>query len=115
MSQGGLRINREQTIASFFSRVFPHPIKVKLRRNEEDETPGPFAKVSAERIAISQGAEPDLHISLMRTIRIPEDNREYDLPPEMGHFPVFDIQPFSKKFPVSMAAQGGVFIPMHRK
>jgi hypothetical protein len=51
----------------------------------------------------------------MRTVRIPEDKKNYELPPDLGIFPMFDIRPFSEKLPPSMVAQGGLFLPMYRE
>lgn len=115
LPHGVLKINRNQTITSFFSRVFPHPIEVNLQRNKENDMPTSLSIPFANQIAIGQGRGPDLLISLMRTVRVPENSRRYDLPPDMGHFPVFDVQNFSQHLPVSMVAERGVFIPMYRK
>jgi hypothetical protein len=54
-------------------------------------------------------------ISFMRTVRIPEDKKSYDLPPGLGLFPLFDSRPFNEKLPASMVAQGGLFLPMYRE
>ena len=96
----GLSINEDQSIAAFFSKVFPNPVQANL---------------SAKAISISQGGDTDLVISFMRTVRIPEDQHDYDLPPGLGKFPLYDVQAFSNNLPVSMAAQGGIFFCMYRK
>lgn len=51
----------------------------------------------------------------MRTVRVPEDGKNYDLPLDLGTFPLFNIQPFRHRLPPSIAAQGGLFLPMYRK
>jgi hypothetical protein len=114
-SKGGLKINWQQSIASFFSKVFPHPIEAKLHRTSEDDNSTPSAKVSAAYISVGKGEDPDLLISFIRTVRVPEDSKTYDLPPGLGSFPMFDIRPFSSSLPPSMVAQGGLFFPMYRK
>jgi hypothetical protein len=111
----GLKINRLQSIASFFSKAFPHPIEAKLHRTSGDDNSTTFAKVSAACIAVGKGDDPDVLISFMRTVRVPEDSRNYDLPPGLGSFPMFDIRPFSSNLPPSMVAQGGLFLSMYRK
>ncbi|KAF7554773.1 hypothetical protein G7Z17_g2655 [Cylindrodendrum hubeiense] len=112
----GLKIHKKQTIASFMSKVFPHPVTANLSRQDEDITPDlqPFEGVSSELIEVGREGGSDLTISLMRTIRVPEDDSEYELPPELGRFPIFNTKPFSERLPTSMVAQGGLFIPMYQ-
>jgi hypothetical protein len=57
----------------------------------------------------------EAQISLSRSLRIPEDGRDYELPPGLGTFPIYDVRSFSGHLPVSMVAQGGLFLPMYRK
>ncbi|KAH8744419.1 hypothetical protein F5882DRAFT_446538 [Hyaloscypha sp. PMI_1271] len=113
-SRGGLKINRLQSIASFFSRAFPRPIEAQLHRTPEDDKSTPFTRVSAGCISVGKGGDPDLLMSLMRTIRVPEDGKPYDCPPGLSAFPMFDIQPFSPNLPPSMVTQGGLFVPMYQ-
>jgi hypothetical protein len=51
----------------------------------------------------------------MRTVRIPEDGKNYDLPPNLGKFPLLNVQAFRHKLPPSMSALGGLFLPMYRE
>lgn len=113
--RGGLKINKNQSIASFVSRAFPHPIKAQPHHGPPQNDATAFDKVSAPDIAIGRGEDRALLISFMRTVRVPEDKKSYDLPPGFGAFPVFNIRPFSPRLPLSMVAQGGLFIPMYRK
>lgn len=112
---GGLKINRKQTIASFFSKVYPNPVEASLD-SEPDNTdlPNQFKHVASDRIRIGRDGETGLLISLMRTVRVPEDQSNYDLPPGLGRFPVFNMKPFSDRLPASMVAQGGLFFPMYQ-
>ncbi|MEW7996657.1 MAG: hypothetical protein G8D90_14345 [gamma proteobacterium symbiont of Clathrolucina costata] len=63
---------------------------------------------------------PEVHnkavcsIDFQRTLRIPDDNREYPLPPGLGHFPVEHVDDFSDKLPDAWRTHGGVFIPMYQ-
>jgi len=54
------------------------------------------------------------HIDFQRTLRIPDDNREYPLPPGLGRFPVEHVDDFADKLPGTWQAHGGVFIPMYQ-
>jgi hypothetical protein len=111
----GLKINHQQSIASFFSKTFPNPIEAKLDRGARYDDSTPFSKVASASVSVGKGDNTDLLISFMRTVRIPEDRENYDLPPGLGNFPLFDIRPFSHRLPPSIAAQGGLFLPMYRK
>jgi hypothetical protein len=123
LSTAALKINSDQTIASFISKVHPSPIEVKLGSNDdEDEENGVAASVTTSKnlfTGVSSNSvvvgESDLTISLMRTVRVPENSRVYNLPPNLGRFPVFDVRSFSSRLPTSVVAQGGLFFPMYRK
>jgi hypothetical protein len=54
-------------------------------------------------------------LSFQRTLRIPDDGREYPLPPGLGRFPILSIAPYLDRVPESWRAAGGFFIPMHQR
>jgi len=54
------------------------------------------------------------HIDFQRTLRIPDDNREYPLPPGLGRFPVEHVDDFMDKLPDTWRVHGGAFIPMYQ-
>jgi hypothetical protein len=61
---------------------------------------------------------PDVHpnakvtIAFMRTLRIPDDNKEYPLPPGLGTFPVRHVDDFKDRIPAKWKEHGGVMIPL---
>jgi hypothetical protein len=63
---------------------------------------------------------PEVHprarcqIDFQRTLRIPDDNRDYPLPPGLGRFPVAHVDDYLEKLPVPWRAHGGVFLPMYQ-
>ena len=63
---------------------------------------------------------PEVHedavcsIGFQRTLRIPDDNRDYPLPPGLGGFPLFHVDDYLKKVPETWAQHGGVFLPMYQ-
>lgn len=63
---------------------------------------------------------PDVHplalctIDFQRTLRIPDDNREYPLPPGLGQFPLQHVDDYAERLPASWRRHGGVFIPMYQ-
>lgn len=63
---------------------------------------------------------PEVHpkarcsIQFERTLRIPDDNRKYPLPPGLGAFPLLHVEDFVDQLPPSWAGMGGVFLPMYQ-
>lgn len=63
---------------------------------------------------------PEVHedavcsVSFQRTLRIPDDNREYGLPPGLGTFPMEHVEDHAKRLPQGWAAHGGVLLPMYQ-
>ncbi|SPO07462.1 uncharacterized protein DNG_10156 [Cephalotrichum gorgonifer] len=110
----GLAINQEQMIAAFFSRAFPDPLEAKLDwTNGSRDSKNPFSQVSSGSITVGRMGDPQLLISFQRTVRIPEDSKNYNLPPGLGQLPLFNIYPFSGELPPGMVSQGGLFMPMY--
>lgn len=54
-------------------------------------------------------------ISLQRTLRIPEDDRAYPLPPGLGAFPIHRVEDYLDSVPATWRESGGVFIPMYQR
>lgn len=63
---------------------------------------------------------PDVHedaicgIGYQRTLRIPDDGKEYPLPPSLGRFPLRHVDDFKNRLPASHLRRGGVIMPMHQ-
>ena len=63
---------------------------------------------------------PEVHeqaecsIDFQRTLRIPDDNRAYPLPPSLGRFPVEHVDDYAGRLPEAWQRHGGVFIPMYQ-
>ena len=53
-------------------------------------------------------------ISFQRTLRIPDDGKDYPLPPGMGRFPLHHVEDYQAKLPELWARHGGVFMPMYQ-
>lgn len=54
-------------------------------------------------------------VTFQRTLRIPDDGKEYPLPPGLGRFPIYKVSDFKDKIPHEWAKEGGVFIPMYQR
>ena len=70
-------------------------------------------KVTTKNNCISFG--DSFSLNFQRTLRIPDDNKTYPLPPGLGTFPVCRIEDYSDAVPSSWLKHGGVFIPMYQR
>lgn len=68
--------------------------------------------VRLKRDEITMGG---LSIAFHRTLRIPDDGRNYPLPPSLGRFPIHRVEDYADRVPVSWRAHGGVFLPMYQR
>lgn len=55
-----------------------------------------------------------MNISFQRTLRIPDDEKTYPLPPGLGEFPLRHVDDFSAKVPKEWIEHGGVMFPMYQ-
>jgi hypothetical protein len=55
-----------------------------------------------------------LSIEFQRTLRIPDDGRDYFLPPGLGQFPLRHIDDFGDRVPPSWIERGGVMMPLYQ-
>jgi hypothetical protein len=56
-----------------------------------------------------------LDVSFRRTVRVPDNQRSYDLPPDGGAFPLFSVIRYRERLPADITTKGGAFLPIHRK
>ena len=54
-------------------------------------------------------------LQFQRTLRIPDDNKTYPLPPGLGTFPICRVEDYHNRVPQSWLKHGGVFIPMYQR
>ncbi len=63
---------------------------------------------------------PDVHrdavlrIGFQRTLRIPDDDKKYHLPPGLGLFPLRHVDDFPDSVPELWTQHGGVVLPMYQ-
>ena len=58
--------------------------------------------------------DAELRIEFQRTLRIPDDNRSYRLPPGLGKFPLYRVDDYPDNLPNAWKEHGGVFLPMYQ-
>ena len=66
--------------------------------------------IHADRVSIGR-----FSVTFERTLRIPDDGRDYPLPPGLGHFPVRRVADYADRVPAAWRAHGGVFLPMYQR
>lgn len=54
-------------------------------------------------------------VRFLRTLRVPEDNKVYPLPPGLGEFSLHRVEDYVEKVPQDWLAKGGVFIPLYQR
>lgn len=59
------------------------------------------------------GIPCSLSIDFIRTLRIPDDNNKYGLPPGLGKFPLKHVEDFNN-LPDTWKTHGGIFLPMYQ-
>lgn len=47
-----------------------------------------------------------------KTLRIPDDNKDYGLPPSLGQFKMEEVEAYKDRLPEDVVKKGGVFFPM---
>jgi hypothetical protein len=63
---------------------------------------------------------PEVHpsasvsIEFQRTLRIPDDDGDYPLPPGLGRFPLRHVDDFAQRVPPPWIEHGGVMLPMYQ-
>lgn len=55
-----------------------------------------------------------LRIHFQRTLRIPDDGKDYPLPAGLGRFPLRHVDDFSARIPERWRRHGGVMLPMYQ-
>lgn len=58
--------------------------------------------------------EARLSLNLQRTLRIPDDGRDWPLPPGLGRFPMRHVDDFGDRVPAAWRQHGGVMMPMYQ-
>ena len=58
--------------------------------------------------------DAELRIDFQRTLRIPDDNRDYPLPPGLGSFLLNHVDDYLQRVPETWKQHGGVFLPMYQ-
>jgi hypothetical protein len=62
------------------------------------------------------GIHPEARLTIVfqRTLRIPDDGKDYPLPPGLGSFPLKHVDDYADKVPSMWLEHGGVMLPMYQ-
>lgn len=66
------------------------------------------------RLVTGKDAPGHLRIDFQRTLRIPDDGRDYFLPPGLGRFPLRHVDDHEDRVPSSWIERGGVMMPLYQ-
>ena len=72
-------------------------------------------ELKSDTLAVSFPDLPEraqLTIGFQRTLRIPDDGKNYPLPPSLELFPLRHIDDFARRVPASWLRRGGIILPM---
>jgi len=58
--------------------------------------------------------DAELTITFVRTLRIPDDDKAYPLPPGLGLFPLQHVDDHRERVPAKWVEHGGVMLPMYQ-
>ena len=59
-------------------------------------------------------SDAELAIEFQRTLRIPDNNYSYNLPPGFGRFPLSRVDDYPDNLPETWSEHGGLFFPMYQ-
>lgn len=74
-----------------------------------------FSEIKGDKLVFSfpeLGSDCNLEVGFVRTLRLPDDNKEYPLPPGLGQFDLAHVDDHKQALPSSWSEHGGVFFPM---
>lgn len=71
--------------------------------------------VESSSLCFRQAFGPAFQVSFIRTLRIPDDDKQYCLPPGFGPFPLRRVADYADKVPKKWLTDGGVFLPIYQR
>ncbi|KAL7933606.1 hypothetical protein V8C35DRAFT_280468 [Trichoderma chlorosporum] len=112
-ASAGYQINKQQSIAAFFSKIFPDPLKARIRRHPRLTSSG--VKLS-HTVTVERDDASVLQISLARTAQISDNEIDaYSVQETSDTFPLFNTELYKDQLPLRVTSQGGLFFPMDEK
>jgi len=99
---------------AFNSPPFNTQISSTIPRSEakSKHEPGQPMQVRVNADSLQIG---NVSITFQRTLRIPDDGRQYPLPPGLGRFPLRRVEDYGQSVPAAWREHGGVFLPIYQR
>eukprot|EP01012_Entosiphon_sulcatum_P055824 TRINITY_DN7839_c0_g1_i1.p1 TRINITY_DN7839_c0_g1~~TRINITY_DN7839_c0_g1_i1.p1 ORF type:complete len:685 (-),score=126.71 TRINITY_DN7839_c0_g1_i1:26-2080(-) len=92
-------IRADESFVAFYNNMLRHKHEsVKIRSSAALEFPA-----------------AGLSVSFQRTLRIPDTDKTYPLPPGLGTFPLTNVLAHKDRLPAKWVKQGGVFLPIYQR
>lgn len=89
--------------------------RLEYRTSVKHEGRGSCDVIAIDRVLPDSKVPQGLEISFHRTIRVPDNEQVFQLPPNLGSFPLYKIQDYASSLPQDMVEKDGVFFPMYQK
>ena len=71
--------------------------------------------LSVQRDGDSIQVGEHIHLSFLRTLRLPDDGKVYPLPPGFSRFPLVRVEDYADRVPTDWRAKGGFIMPMYQR
>ena len=85
--------------------MYPSPVETDLSTGKSG---------FPDTVKVKAAEQTTFEMSFMRTVRVPDNGKTYKLPPDLGRFPLFNVESYSSRLPPEIAAKGGIFFPVYR-
>ncbi|KIW73338.1 hypothetical protein PV04_01468 [Phialophora macrospora] len=103
-----------------------HSKKSVLRINQNDIFSAYIKRLQKVRVECRDSSliinDDEMRISFKRTLRLPDDDKTYDLPSEFGNIPLYNVSSFANQLSetknanlIEIAKKGGVFLPLYQR
>ena len=74
-----------------------------------------FIEITGSNLTFNfSGISEKFNLTFQRTLRIPDDNKKYSLPPSIGQFPLSHVDDYANNLPNLWKEHGGIFMPMYQ-
>ena len=90
----------------------PGPMRSRTSPPSAGAAPAPTGwTVQSDRVTLGDRVSVAFH----RTLRVPEDDQDYPLPPGLGRLPVHTVEDFAARAPPAWRKHAAVFVPLYQR
>ncbi|MAS96613.1 MAG: hypothetical protein CMO55_25775 [Verrucomicrobiales bacterium] len=111
--------NRKKVLASFYRNRADFQSLIDDRRGKLKKLLKELRAEDIEKVILERGMDTLPHmfscdVQLQRTLRLPDDEKTYPLPPGLDAFPLRHVDDFENTVPAHWLLRGGVIMPMYQ-